>query len=80
MSRDTLKATKGYFAFSAKGLHSSEALAEPTNLTYNQLSLYLVPNTIVVGLDGVVEKAWVGPMNTSRVAEVSQYLGLPQHR
>ena len=58
LSRDPVAMTRDYCL--KQGIRLSDTLAEPTYRTYLQLGLARVPNTMLVGTNGTVEKVWAG--------------------
>lgn len=77
ISRDPIKNTIAYCKDHQIPLE--ETFADPTYRTYMQLALKVVPNTIVVGAGGRVEKVWAGRMDTKeRWNEAVSYLNLQQ--
>jgi|SRR5579862_8190748 len=74
VSRDPVEVTSDYE--SKAGIPPSDVLSDPVNATYSQLSLRAVPNTIVVGADGIVEKVWRGELNAEGWHDVNRYFGL----
>ena len=58
VSRDPIEITRDYCV--KHGLPLSDVLADPPYRTFAQLGLARVPNTLLVGPDGRVEKVWAG--------------------
>jgi peroxiredoxin len=61
VSRDSIEVTRDYCA--KHGIRPSETLADPPNRTFAQLGLARVPNTLLVGAKGRVEKVWAGRLD-----------------
>jgi peroxiredoxin len=77
VSRDTLSVTKQYCT--EQELPVDQTIADPTYRTYAQLALKAVPNTVVVGAGGHVEKVWNGSLDTQKKwSEVAAYFNLQQ--
>lgn len=77
VSRDPLSVTRQYCA--EQEVPADQTIADPTYRTYVQLALKSVPNTIVVGTGGHVEKVWTGPLDTQKTwSEIAAYLNLQQ--
>src|SRR5262249_30715062 len=58
VSRDPADITKDYCL--KHGIPMFDVLADPPHRTYVQLGLARVPNTVLVGAEGKVEKVWAG--------------------
>ena len=56
VSRDPIEITRDYC--SKNGISLSDVLADPPYRTFAQLGLARVPNTVLVGPEGRVEKVW----------------------
>lgn len=76
VSRDPAPMTKGYCEQTQIPL--SSVLADPPNRSYVQLGLQAVPNTIVIGSGGVVEKVWSGALDGGASRAVFSYFGISQ--
>jgi peroxiredoxin len=74
LSRDSVESTRDYCE--KAGIVPSDVFADPPNRTYIQLGLQVVPNTIVVGPGGIVEKVWTGPLDESKAEQVLAFLGM----
>src|SRR5258708_31914677 len=61
VSRDRIEITRDYCA--KHGIPLSDTLADPPYRTFAQLGLARVPNTLLVGADGRVEKVWAGRLD-----------------
>jgi peroxiredoxin len=61
VSRDPIEITRDYCV--KHGLPLSDVLADPPYRTFAQLGLARVPNTLLVGPDGRVEKVWAGRLD-----------------
>jgi hypothetical protein len=75
-SRDRAGETKEYCA--REGMTSEVVMSDPPYRTFNQLGLATVPETIVVGPGGVVERVWVGRLDSSGWRQVAAYVGAGQ--
>ncbi len=73
VSRDPLEITKDYCA--KHGMPPSDVLADPPYRTFVQLGLARVPNTVLVGADGTVEKVWPGRLDQAGWDTVFAYFG-----
>ena len=58
VSRDPVDVTREYCL--KHGIPAADAVADPPYRTYLQLGLARVPNTVLVGPGGTVEKVWAG--------------------
>lgn len=76
VSRDTVTATRAYSENIRMPL--SNVVADPPNRTFVQLGLQAVPNTIVVGPGGLVEKVWSGALDRETAPAVFSYFGIHQ--
>lgn len=77
VSRDPIKNTVAYCK--EHQIPLEETVGDPTYRTYMQLALKIVPNTVVVGMGGRIEKVWAGPVGTKeRWNEIVSYLDLQQ--
>jgi peroxiredoxin len=61
MSRDRIEITRDYCT--KHGVPLSDVLADPPYRTYAQLGLARVPNTVLLGSGGKVEKVWAGRLD-----------------
>ncbi len=61
VSRDPIEITRDYCL--KHGIRLSDALADPPYRTFAQLGLARVPNTLLVGPMGRVEKVWAGRLD-----------------
>ena len=61
VSRDPSEVTRDYCL--KHGIPLSDVLADPPYRTFAQLGLARVPNTLLVGSDGRVEKVWAGRLD-----------------
>jgi hypothetical protein len=75
VSRDPIELTSDYAK--QKEIPPSYVVADPPRRTYFQLSLEAVPNTIVVGPGGLVEKVWSGALEPDKWEEISAYFDAP---
>src|SRR5579859_210480 len=73
MSRDPVDITRDYCL--KHGIPLSETLAEPPYKTYAQLGLARVPNTVLVGPGGTVEKVWAGRLDQAGWDAMFAYFG-----
>jgi len=73
VSRDPVGITRDYCL--KHGIPLSDALADPPYRTYRQLGLARVPNTVLVGAGGVVEKVWAGRLDPAGWNSVYAYFG-----
>jgi peroxiredoxin len=73
VSRDSVSYTREYCL--RERVPPSNVIADPPYLTYIELGLKAVPNTIIVGGNGAVERVWPGPLDSPRRGEVLAYLG-----
>ena len=73
VSRDPVGITRDYCL--KHGIPLSDALADPPYRTYIQLGLARVPNTVLVGAGGVVEKVWAGRLDPAGWNSVYAYFG-----
>lgn len=76
VSRDPIDTTKDYCL--THGIPFSEILADPPYRTYVQLGLARVPNTLLVGAGGKVEKVWLGRLDPSAWNSIFAYFGEQQ--
>jgi hypothetical protein len=73
VSRDPVGITRDYCL--KHGIPLSDAIADPPYRTYLQLGLARVPNTVLVGAGGVVEKVWAGRLDPAGWNSVYAYFG-----
>jgi peroxiredoxin len=73
VSRDPIEITRDYCL--KHGIPLSDALADPPYRTYAQLGLARVPNTLLVGADGTVEKVWAGRLDRAGWITMFAYFG-----
>src|SRR6266849_517591 len=73
VSRDPLEITRDYCV--KHGIRLSDTLAEPPYRTFAQLGLARVPNTLLVGAEGRVEKVWAGRMDQAGWNTMFAYFG-----
>jgi peroxiredoxin len=73
VSRDPMEITRDYCM--KHGIRLSEVLADPPHRTYVQLGLARVPNTMLVGADGRVEKVWAGRLDQAGWKAMFAYFG-----
>ena len=73
VSRDPIEITRDYC--SKNGISLSDVLADPPYRTFAQLGLARVPNTVLVGTEGRVEKVWVGRLDQAGWNAMFSYFG-----
>jgi len=73
VSRDPIEITRDYCL--KHGIPLSDALADPPYRTYAQLGLARVPNTLLVGADGTVQKVWAGRLDPAGWKTMFAYFG-----
>jgi peroxiredoxin len=73
VSRDPIEITRDYCA--KHGIPLSDVLADPPHRTFAQLGLARVPNTLLVGPDGRVEKVWAGRLDKAGWTTMFTYFG-----
>jgi hypothetical protein len=73
VSRDPIEITRDYCL--KNGIPLSDTLADPPYRTYAQLGLARVPNTVLVGADGTVEKVWPGRVDQAGWNTMFTYFG-----
>ena len=73
VSRDPIEITRDYCT--KHGIPLSDAMADPPYRTYAQLGLARVPNTLLVGTDGTVEKVWAGRLDQAGWNTMFAYFG-----
>jgi peroxiredoxin len=61
VSRDPIEITRDYCL--KHGIPLSDVLADPPHRTFAQLGLARVPNTLLVGAEGGVERVWAGRLD-----------------
>jgi hypothetical protein len=71
--RDPIEITRDYCL--KHGIRLSDALADPPYRTFAQLGLARVPNTLLVGTDGRVEKVWAGRLDQAGWNTMFAYFG-----
>ncbi len=76
VSRDPIEITRDYCA--KHGIPLSDTLADPPYRTYAQLGLARVPNTLLVGAGGTVEKVWAGRLDQPDWNTLFTYFGQRQ--
>lgn len=74
VSRDPVAVTNEYCR--RVQIPVSNVVADPPNSTFKQLGLQAVPDTIVVGPGGMVEKVWTGAVDSDKSATVFGYFGI----
>jgi peroxiredoxin len=73
VSRDPIEITRDYCA--KHSVPPSDVLADPPYRTFVQLGLARVPNTVLVGADGTVEKVWPGRLDQAGWNTMFAYFG-----
>jgi peroxiredoxin len=73
VSRDPIGITRDYCT--KHGIPLSDTLADPPYRTFAQLGLARVPNTLLVGANGTVEKVWVGRLDQAGWNTMFTYFG-----
>jgi peroxiredoxin len=73
VSRDPIEITRDYC--SKHGIPLSDVLADPPYRTFAQLGLVRVPNTVLVGAEGRVEKVWAGRLDHACWNTMFAYFG-----
>ena len=73
VSRDPIEITRDYCA--KHGIRLSDTLADPPYQTFAQLGLARVPNTLLVGTNGTVEKVWPGRLDRAGWNSMFAYFG-----
>ena len=73
VSRDPIEVTKNYCL--RHGIPLAVTLADPPYRTFVQLGLARVPNTVLVGGDGMVEKVWAGRLDQAGWNTMFAYFG-----
>ena len=73
VSRDPIEITRDYCL--KHGIRLSDTLADPPYRTFAQLGLARVPNTLLVGAEGRVEKVWAGRLDQAGWNTMFTYFG-----
>jgi peroxiredoxin len=73
VSRDPIEITRDYCL--KHGIRPSDTLADPPYRTFAQLGLARVPNTVLVGAEGRVEKVWAGRLDQAGWNTMFTYFG-----
>ncbi len=73
VSRDPIEITRDYCV--KHGIALSDTLADPPFRTFAQLGLARVPNTLLVGAEGKVEKVWAGRLDQAGWNTMFSYFG-----
>ena len=73
VSRDPIEITRDYCT--KHGIRLSNTLADPPYRTFAQLGLARVPNTLLVGAEGRVEKVWAGRLDQAGWNTMFTYFG-----
>ncbi len=73
VSRDPVEITRNYCV--KHGIRLSDTLADPPYRTFAQLGLARVPNTVLVGAEGRVEKVWAGRLDQAGWNMMFTYFG-----
>jgi peroxiredoxin len=73
VSRDPIEMTRDYCK--KHGIRLSDTLADPPYKTFAQLGLARVPNTLLVGANGTVEKVWPGRLDRAGWNSMFAYFG-----
>jgi peroxiredoxin len=73
VSRDPIEITRDYCV--KHGIPLSDTLADPPYRTFAELGLARVPNTVLVGAGGRVEKVWAGRLDQAGWNTVFAYFG-----
>jgi len=73
VSRDPVEITRNYCV--KYGIRLSDTLADPPYRTFAQLGLARVPNTLLVGAEGRVEKVWAGRLDQAGWNTMFTYFG-----
>jgi peroxiredoxin len=73
VSRDPIEITREYCV--KHGIPLSGTLADPPYKTFAQLGLARVPNTVLVGAEGRVEKVWAGRLDQAGWDTMFAYFG-----
>jgi len=75
VSRDPIEITRDYCT--KHGIPLSDTLADPPYRTFAQLGLARVPNTLLVGAEGRVEKVWAVRLDQAGWNTMFAYFGEP---
>ena len=73
VSRDPIEITRDYCL--KHDIHLFDTLADPPYRTFAQLGLARVPNTLLVGAEGRVEKVWAGRLDQAGWNTMFAYFG-----
>src|SRR6266705_5871686 len=73
VSRDPIEITRDYCL--KHGIRLSDTLADPPYRTFGELGLARVPNTVLVGAEGRVEKVWAGRLDQAGWNTMFAYFG-----
>jgi len=73
LSRDSIDITRDYCL--KHGIPLVQAVADPPYRTYLELGLARVPNTVLVGSGGTVEKVWPGRLDPAGWNSLYAYFG-----
>jgi peroxiredoxin len=73
ISRDPIEITRDYCT--KHSIRLSDTLADPPYRTFAQLGLARVPNTVLVGAEGRVEKVWAGRLDQAGWNTMFAYFG-----
>lgn len=73
VSRDPIEITRDYCL--KHDIHLFDTLADPPYRTFTQLGLARVPNTLLVGAEGRVEKVWAGRLDQAGWNTMFAYFG-----
>lgn len=73
VSRDPVEVTREYCL--KHGVPLVDVVADPPYRTYLQLGLARVPNTVLVGANGTIEKVWAGRMDRAGWNSMFAYFG-----
>lgn len=73
MSRDPIDMTREYCV--KHSIPLSDTVADPPHRTYLELGLARVPNTLLVGDGGKVEKVWAGRLDSAGWTALFAYFG-----
>ena len=73
VSRDPIEITRDYCL--KHDIHLFDTLADPPYRTFAQLGLARVPNTLLVGAEGRVEKVWTGRLDQAGWNMMFAYFG-----
>jgi peroxiredoxin len=76
VSRDDMDSTVEYCR--KHQIQLSSVVAEPPYRTYLQLGLSRVPNTLVVGPGGIIQKVWPGQLVSTQWKDMFAYLNIPE--